>query len=242
MFQRFALRYVASNTTLRTINSTKIIQPYHFMKSSFNTTTFPKQQQLQLFTKPSSLLPTFHRYKHKTTTPLMFSATSAVYGLTNQVSYMSTSSDNNNNNRKQGDVPNTLEFDPSIPPQVQKSDKEWLTELGTNAYRVLRLAGTEQRGVGYTDFDEPNGVYRCKGCKNKLFYSDHKFHSGCGWPAFDNCIPGSILTRIDPDGHRTEIVCAGCHSHLGHVFKGERFTKSNVRHCVNSCCLEFDKE
>ena len=82
-------------------------------------------------------------------------------------------------------------------------------------------------------------MFVCKACENPLYKSSQKFDSGCGWPAFEDCLPGSVLTRTDADGHRIEILCDKCHSHLGHVFKGERFTATNTRHCVNSICLRL---
>lgn len=84
-----------------------------------------------------------------------------------------------------------------------------------------------------------SGVYTCKNCGTPLFSSDTKFDSTTGWPSFDDALPNAVKEKIDPDGERTEIVCANCGSHLGHKFEGEGFTKNNVRHCVNSYCLNF---
>lgn len=90
----------------------------------------------------------------------------------------------------------------------------------------------------YNNFEEA-GTYLCRQCGTALFRSQTKFHSGCGWPSFDAALPGKVQGIPDPDHIRTEIVCAQCHAHLGHVFTGENFTPLNTRHCVNSLSLDF---
>lgn len=124
--------------------------------------------------------------------------------------------------------------------QVVRTDQEWKSILTQEEYKILREKGTEARHKGYTHSKE-EGQYHCKGCDAPLFDSTAKFDSGCGWPAFEKALPGAVMERPDPDGHRTEIVCAKCECHLGHVFRGERMTKTDTRHCVNSVCVRLDK-
>ena len=104
---------------------------------------------------------------------------------------------------------------------------------------VLFDKATQKPFVGkYYNFFQ-KGTYHCKNCDALLFRSEDKFHSTCGWPSFDDAFKGAILRQKDADGYRTEIICANCKGHLGHVFEGERFTPKDTRHCVNSIAMVF---
>ena len=126
------------------------------------------------------------------------------------------------------------------------TDDEWRKKLSPEEYHVLREKGTERPFRGEYDgfYPKPgDGYFECRACGNPLYSAAAKFKSGCGWPAFDKCYTNSVATNVDRSMgmERIEIVCAACEGHLGHVFKGERMTETNERHCVNSVSVKFVK-
>ncbi len=126
---------------------------------------------------------------------------------------------------------------------IQRTDEEWKKILSPEQYEVLRLKGTERPFTGKYNIHKEKGMYVCAGCGNKLFSSDMKFESSCGWPSFDEEIAGGkIIKKTDSTLGmiRTEILCAKCGSHLGHLFD-DGPTSTGMRYCVNSVSLNFQQ-
>jgi peptide-methionine (R)-S-oxide reductase len=126
-------------------------------------------------------------------------------------------------------------------PELPGTPDEWRVRLSPAEFRVLRQAGTEPPWSGEYVTTTTPGVYHCRACGAPLFSSDTKFDSSCGWPSFDDALPEAVV-EIPDHSHgaiRTEIRCARCDSHLGHVFRGERHTPADTRHCVNSLSIRL---
>jgi peptide-methionine (R)-S-oxide reductase len=123
---------------------------------------------------------------------------------------------------------------------MPKIEQEWKNMLTPEQYAVLRQKGTEAPFTGKLLQEHRDGMYKCVACGNPLFASDAKFDSGTGWPSFDQALPGAIklLDDVSHGMRRSEVVCAQCGSHLGHLFD-DGPTKTGARYCMNSVCLEF---
>ena len=117
-----------------------------------------------------------------------------------------------------------------------------LKQLTPAEARVIKYKGTQLPFIGKHTYNFKKGSYNCKQCRNPLYESFDKFEAFCGWPSFDDSIPGAVEEIEEKETNRVEIVCAKCKAHLGHVFRGEKFTKKNTRHCVNSISLTFAKK
>ena len=128
--------------------------------------------------------------------------------------------------------------------KISKSDQEWREQLSSDEYAVLRKAGTERAWTGELLDEKRTGVYRCRACSAELFRSDTKFDSHCGWPSFYSPLAGDSVELIEDRSLgmlRTEVRCATCGSHLGHVFDDAPQTPTGDRFCMNSVSLTFDE-
>ena len=128
--------------------------------------------------------------------------------------------------------------------KVIKTDEEWKAQLSPEQYRVLRQNGTERAFTGQFYLNKEDGMYVCAGCETPLFSSETKFDSGCGWPSFTEPVKSENVVEIIDKSHgmvRTEIRCATCDSHLGHVFN-DGPEANGLRYCINSVCLDFDEK
>jgi peptide-methionine (R)-S-oxide reductase len=129
--------------------------------------------------------------------------------------------------------------------ELQKPDSEWQSKLSAEQYYILRKKGTERPFTSALEDNYDGGMYTCAACGNELFASDAKFNSGCGWPSFYEAInPDKIVTKTDTTHGmiRTEIMCAKCGGHLGHVFDDGPKDKTGLRYCVNGVSLQFNKK
>jgi len=129
-------------------------------------------------------------------------------------------------------------------PKVEKTDAEWRSQLTPEQYHVLRQKGTERPFTGEYDFVFDEGTYRCAGCGAELFRSEAKYDSGCGWPAFYAAIGDEAIDEETDVTHgmiRTEVTCASCGGHLGHVFPDGPHP-TGLRYCINSAALKLEEE
>ena len=129
-------------------------------------------------------------------------------------------------------------------PTIDKSEAEWRAELSEEEYHVLRGRGTEPAWTGELLDNQADGLYKCRGCGASLFRSGTKFDSGCGWPSFYDSVDPDAVILIEDRSYgmdRTEVRCAACDSHLGHVFPDGHGTPTGDRYCINSVCLTFEK-
>jgi len=129
-------------------------------------------------------------------------------------------------------------------PKIEKTDAQWRAELTPDQYQVLRQMGTERPGTGALLNEHRDGSFRCAGCGTELFASGTKFESGSGWPSFTDPVNAEHVRLIEDTSHgmrRTEVRCAACDGHLGHVFP-DGPGESGERYCINSCALEFQPD
>jgi peptide-methionine (R)-S-oxide reductase len=142
-------------------------------------------------------------------------------------------------NKKESNASKSMKFN------VEKSEEEWKKQLGDEAYIVLRKKGTERPFSGTYYYQNETGIYHCAGCEAPLFTSDTKFDAGCGWPSFYKPINDSCIIEVRDLSHgmiRTEVICANCGGHLGHVFDDAPDQPTGLRYCINSVSIGFDKK
>ena len=133
----------------------------------------------------------------------------------------------------------------AVPDKPELSDAEWREKLSPEQYHVLREAGTERAFTGKYDKHYDEGEYYCAGCGQKLFESEDKYNSGCGWPAFTAPAEGEAVDEHSDTSHgmiRTEVTCSNCGGHLGHVFPDGPRDRGGMRYCINSAALDFEPE
>ena len=129
--------------------------------------------------------------------------------------------------------------------QLPKTDDQWLDRLGRERYEVLRRSGTERAFTGELNDEKRSGTFRCGGCGEPLFSSEHKYDSGSGWPSFDRPLEERAVSAVPDSSHgmvRTEVRCARCEGHLGHVFDDGPRETTGTRFCINSLALDFEPE
>lgn len=130
-------------------------------------------------------------------------------------------------------------------PNLPSTDDEWLELLGRDRFEVLRRSGTERAFTGELNGEKRPGTFRCAGCGEALFSSEHKYDSGSGWPSFDRPVADRSVSAVPDGSHgmvRTEVRCARCEGHLGHVFDDGPRDTTGTRFCINSLALEFEPE
>lgn len=130
-------------------------------------------------------------------------------------------------------------------PIEEMSDDDWREQLDENQYRILRKSGTEPAFSGIYWDNHDDGLYRCAGCKTPLFKSESKFESGSGWPSFDKPVSEEAIKEVTDTSHgmeRSEIVCAKCGGHIGHVFPDGPRATTGLRYCTNSASLKFEPD